>query len=281
MELPVYQAPESDAPMRRRAFGFVGEHGYRPRVVRGKRSSGRRDAGRGFSLAFVRSLPCGKSKGFPESLCPRTGGEAVSSSRSGSLVSLPATRGKVEVMKTLTAPEVVAPLAPRRTGLSLKDQPALYWYLSKPWQGSVEFTLNAADAEEPMLQKELAPPGKTGFTADIHSLKLAEYGIRLKPGVEYEWFVVIMGDAEQRANDLLASGTIRYVPTHAGLDKKLEKTPEEKKTHVYAKAGLWYDAVDTVSQKIARDPGNAGVRRQRAALTEQAGLPAVARHDGL
>jgi Flp pilus assembly protein TadD len=48
---------------------------------------------------------------------------------------------------------------------------------------------------------------------------------------------------------------------------------------VYAQAGYFYDAIDAVSKLIARNPTDAGLRAQRAALLEQVGLAKVAAAD--
>jgi hypothetical protein len=41
---------------------------------------------------------------------------------------------------------------------------------------------------------------------------------------------------------------------------------------IYAKAGLWYDALGAVSDEIERSPGNASARQARETLLGQVGL---------
>jgi hypothetical protein len=44
---------------------------------------------------------------------------------------------------------------------------------------------------------------------------------------------------------------------------------------VLAGAGIWYDALTFLSERIEADPGDALARAQRAALLKQVGLPAM------
>ena len=43
-----------------------------------------------------------------------------------------------------------------------------------------------------------------------------------------------------------------------------------------ARSGLWYDAIETLSDAVEADPGNMQVRKARAALLEQVELDEIA-----
>jgi hypothetical protein len=49
--------------------------------------------------------------------------------------------------------------------------------------------------------------------------------------------------------------------------------------HTYAPNGLWYYALDFVSQRIRERPGEPSLRSRRAELLEQAGLQTAADYD--
>ncbi|MHC4422536.1 MAG: DUF928 domain-containing protein, partial [Planctomycetota bacterium] len=51
--------------------------------------------------------------------------------------------------------------------------------------------------------------------------------------------------------------------------------PSTSRPHALAEAGIWYDAIDSLSQQIDAAPGNRILWNQRAALLEQVGLPEV------
>jgi len=168
--------------------------------------------------------------------------------------------------------ELVA-LAPDHTGLTTKAQPTLYWYVSKPVASRLEVTVINDQAIDPALEEEV----KSG--AGIQSIDLAKAGVKLKPGVEYRWFVSAIADPDQRSNDVVASGTIERITPDAALKSKIAGADEGSRARVYAQAGVWYDTIDTLSRMIEKSPGNSALREQRAALLEQVGLKSVADYE--
>jgi regulator of sirC expression with transglutaminase-like and TPR domain len=48
---------------------------------------------------------------------------------------------------------------------------------------------------------------------------------------------------------------------------------------MYAQNGLWYDAVAAVSELIESSPKDCALRRKRAFLLQQVGLPQIADYD--
>lgn len=75
--------------------------------------------------------------------------------------------------------------------------------------------------------------------------------------------------------DILSRGTIMRVEPSPSLNAKLARATPDRLPFIYAEEGLWYDAITTVSDLIAANPGNDALRAQRTALLEQVGLKAV------
>ena len=153
-------------------------------------------------------------------------------------------------------------LAPNETGFTTRDKPTVYWYVSESLNTPVELTLTTTeplkDAVPTALELTLQPPIAKG----VHALRLGDHGVTLKPGVEYQWFVAVVGNPAQRSNDVVAGGGIkRIAPAEAAAD------------------GVWYDALDRLSQQISANPADARLRQQRAALLEQVGLREAAAFD--
>jgi Domain of Unknown Function (DUF928). len=115
--------------------------------------------------------------------------------------------------------------------------------------------------------------------AGIQHLALADYAIKLTPGGEYRWSVALVSNPEQRSSDIVASGTIQYVPMSDELRRKLNRAAERERPAIYAAQGIFYDALAIISQLIEAQPEDERLRAQRAALMEQAGLPLVAAYD--
>jgi hypothetical protein len=166
----------------------------------------------------------------------------------------------------------LAVLAPDHTGLTTKEQPTLYWYISKAVPVQLEVTVINDAAIDPALEQVVATPTQAG----IQSIDLAKAGAKLKPGMEYRWFVSAVADPSQRSNDVVASGTIERIAPDAALKSKLAGADERALPRIYAEAGVWYDAIDALSRLIDKSPNDSALRGQRAALLQQVGLQAAA-----
>ena len=179
------------------------------------------------------------------------------------------TRSSSYALLTLTA------LAPNHTGYTFSDTPTLYWYVSKAINLPIEITLTVEETTEPLLEVTLDAPIQNG----IHALRLKDHAMSLKPGVEYQWFVAVVRDPDQRSKDILAGGSIQRVAASESVRTKLDEVGEAMWPAVYAESGLWYDAVDEISRLIYANPADGGLREQRASLLAQAGLAQAAAYD--
>ncbi|MCZ4316718.1 DUF928 domain-containing protein [Comamonadaceae bacterium G21597-S1] len=169
---------------------------------------------------------------------------------------------------------VLQVLAPDQTGLTTQAQPTLYWYASKASNTSIEVTLIADSAEVPVLSKNLALTA-----AGVQSVDLEKLGVTLQPETDYEWYVSAVSDTDQRSKDVTSGGAIRRVAADPVIRARAEAAGATAAPGVYAEAGLWYDAIAALSRLIERNPADARLRAQRAALLEQVGLPKAAEFD--
>ncbi len=159
-------------------------------------------------------------------------------------------------------------LAPDHTGLTIRAQPVLYWFASDTIPYRVEVSISVMGAVEPILEVGLEPPLAPG----IHAFSLAKEGVILEADIDYQWFVSMVPDAEQRSRDLVSGNEIRHVAPSEGLRTRLAGAGRQVPAGRYAAEGLWYDALQTISERIAAEPGNKALRAQRAALLRQIGL---------
>jgi Domain of Unknown Function (DUF928) len=163
-------------------------------------------------------------------------------------------------------------LAPDHNGLTVSEQPPLYWYISADVSLPVEVTIADPNGTQPLLEKSVPTPVKRG----VQRFPLAEYGVKLAPGITYRWSVTVVPDPNRRSRDILASGTIERVEPPPGLGAKVQGASKQNLAFVYAEAGIWYDALAAISELIESSPGDAGLLRHREALLTQAGLQQVA-----
>ena len=162
--------------------------------------------------------------------------------------------------------------APDHTGLTTKEQPTFYWYASAPVLSKLELTIINDTNIEPVLEQLIATSGSAG----IQSFDLSKTKIKLKPGLEYRWFVSAVADMQQRSNDVVASGMIKRVVPDTKLDEAVEGADETALVEIYANGGIWYDAIDSLSQMVKKSPDDSDLLEQRAAILEQVGLQSAA-----
>jgi Domain of Unknown Function (DUF928) len=169
-------------------------------------------------------------------------------------------------------PPTLSALAPDHTGLTIQEQPALYWYLSKPTTYPIEFTIIDDRAIQPLAERRLSGSLQPG----VQRVRLADYGMRLSVGVPYRWSVALVVDPDNRSRDIIAGGAIERIAPPTELHAKLARAGKTRAPYIYAEAGLWYDALTVISDLIDATPNDRMLRQERASLLEQIGLPQIA-----
>jgi hypothetical protein len=166
-----------------------------------------------------------------------------------------------------TAP-FLCTLVPEHVGLTVSSQPLLSFFLARSTDLPVEFTVIEYHGISPLVEVRLAQPLKAG----IHTINLADYGRKLKPGIRYKWFVVLIPDEQHRAKDILAAGGIERVAFQNDLQAKLSRADAARAAAIYAETGIWYDALASLTRAIAGAPGDQALVKERAFLLQQVGL---------
>jgi hypothetical protein len=179
------------------------------------------------------------------------------------------TRAPEDALLTLTV------LAPEHVGLTVREQPSLFWYQSKAAKARFELTIIEKKAISPMLDVKLDAAASDG----IRRLRLSDYNVKLTEGVEYRWSVAMVVDPENRSRDLVASGVIKRVELPAALKSRLANEPTTEWPYVFADEGFWYDSLETLSDLIDADPDKKSLREVRAVFFMQVGLNDAARYE--
>lgn len=157
-------------------------------------------------------------------------------------------------------------LAPNRMGASATDQPALYWYLPGGAEYPLEVVIQERNADGPLLELELGPvPGRR-----IGAIAVVDHGIRLRPGVEYEWSVALVTDPARRSHDVFSMGTVQYVPAGADLAASLQLGSPAERVKRLLDAGYWYDALQLLQSGV--ESGDASMAEWQRGLLSGEGL---------
>jgi hypothetical protein len=159
-------------------------------------------------------------------------------------------------------------LAPDDVGLTTQEQPSLFWFQSKPAEMKFELTLLEENQAKPLVQFTIERSAKAG----IQRLPLADHGVKLVPGVEYQWVVALIHDPDNRSSDLVASGAIKRIAPSDELRGKVLAANLETLPAIYAEAGIWYDALTALSDRIEARPTDTTLREARVDLLRQVGL---------
>jgi hypothetical protein len=109
---------------------------------------------------------------------------------------------------------------------------------------------------------------------------LADYNKTLDEEVQYWWHIAVIVDPESRSKDIHSAGAIERIPY---LDALVEgRTACKDPLDVfclYVESGLWYDAIQVISDLITAHPKDRVLRLMRASLLDQVGLNDVADYD--
>ena len=165
--------------------------------------------------------------------------------------------------KEYPVPDYISPIAPTHVGITAIPTPSLFFYVSSAWHNKLEFRINKEGLAEPIFTTMLEPPTKES----IMRIDLADCGVNLEPGVEYEWFVSIITNPDERSADVFGSAVIKYIKPSAPISDY----------NTYAQSGYFYDAVSVISDII--ESGKKQYKKHRAALADQVELPFVAGFD--
>ena len=166
-------------------------------------------------------------------------------------------------------------LAPDTIGITTQEQPSLFWFQSKPAKAKFELTVLEEKKVKPIVQVTIERAAKAG----IQRLKLSDYNAKLTPGVEYQWVIALVTDPDNRSTDLIASGAIKRIQPTADLTKQLSQSASESQAAAYADAGIWYDALASLSDQIEANPKDKSLRQARSELLKQVGLKAAAQYE--
>jgi len=159
-------------------------------------------------------------------------------------------------------------LVPDQVALTTHEQPSLFWFQSKAAKAQLELTLIQPGNPKPMiaLGAATARPG-------IHRIRLVNHGIKLAPDVAYKWTVSLIPDPANRSLDVVATGMVKRIEPSAELAKELAGASVADRPAIFARAGIWYDALEAISDEIDKNPKDSSLRQERADLLKQVGLP--------
>ena len=162
-------------------------------------------------------------------------------------------------------------LAPDHIGFTIFEQPTLYWSITQSTDEPIDMMMREEATLRIVFDVRLLPP----HTAGIHPINLMDFDMRLTKNVSYQWIATLR--LPKLTQKVTASGYILRIDPPESLSHATGQHlmhPEAPK--LYAQAGLWYDALGALFERIRSQPQNVSLLQQRSALLQQVGLTEVA-----
>lgn len=154
------------------------------------------------------------------------------------------------------------------TGQTLSGHPTFFWYISELPTEPMEFSLVESGVAQPIFVQQLKPQ-----QAGIIRMDMPKNLPELIPGKEYRWSVTLVDNGNQRTNDTFAQSWIKRVPETPGLQQQLAAAKSDRdRASIYAKAGLWYDALNTLVKAQVANSTDLSIHEELLSLLARAGL---------
>ncbi len=175
--------------------------------------------------------------------------------------------------------KLVALLPDTNLGQTVADQPTFFWSMPelKPeWQNRKlhsRFRLTKVDAQDIDIDPPLYETEFDSGPMGINSLTVPE---PIPVGQNLRWTLIIVCDPDDPDGNEYVKGWIRRVEPSQELSAELEKANLVDYPAIYAKAGLWFDALRYLSA-IRRKVGDQSIDDDWAALLNQVNLGDLAK----
>lgn len=159
-------------------------------------------------------------------------------------------------------------------GQTALERPSFSWYVSNPTSVSVpmQFALVEPGVARPLLVKSLKA-GKTG----LEQLEIPQNAPKLQSGHQYRWTVSVICNTQRPSENLYVMGWVKRVTATANQAKAIALAgSDNERALVYARTGLWYDALTAMSRAYQANPQNRSAFESFVSLLDEVGLTQVA-----
>lgn len=172
-----------------------------------------------------------------------------------------------------TSEPLVALMPQDAYGETVSGYPSFYFFVPAISVEMAEFQL-LNEAGDTVYTSEFQVTGESGIVA-IHLPETVGMP-PLAVGENYEWVFSLVCDRNDRSGDLFVSGWLQRIePSQAFLDE-LAITPESDRSSLYARSGLWYEAIDTLVENRLARPSQPELTEKWTLLLESVGLSDLA-----
>ncbi len=134
----------------------------------------------------------------------------------------------------------LTPLLPtKKFGLTYSSNPQFYAYIPKTSAIAVVYTLENQEGKG-IEQKRID-------LTNTPSIVGVQFSERLEIGKDYKWLVSVVCVADD-PEDTFSEGIVRRIKPNPALIGKLENAKDIELVELYAKSGIWYEALDGLAK---------------------------------
>ncbi|WP_017654743.1 DUF928 domain-containing protein [Fortiea contorta] len=186
--------------------------------------------------------------------------------------SCPADAVKLTALVPFTTP---TPTVTNVWGLTTKERPTLWLYVPIPKSSAypAEFVLQDQDSR-PIYQQDINLPEQPG----IIGVSLPANAPPLAVEKRYRWFFTIYCDPEKQLPPIYVEGVIKRVNLNQAIARQLKVAQPLQKFSIYAKNGIWHEALTTLAELRQQDPQNTTLQSQWQDLLSSVGFSQEAKH---
>lgn len=174
----------------------------------------------------------------------------------------------------LGAKRLTALVPENNLGLTEAAYPTFFFYIPESQTPkAIEFVL-LDDSDRQVYETTFMTTG----TAGIINLSLPSFaGLQpLEIGKNYHWYFSMLCNPLNRAEDVFVEGWIQRVEPNPVLALKLENASAAERVNLYASAGLWHEALMTLTELRRDRPNDSPIAANWTKLLQNVGLETIA-----
>ncbi len=174
-------------------------------------------------------------------------------------------------------------------GQTTSGHPTFFWYLSQPVSVPIQFTLVEPGVSEPVFKTQIDSP-----QPGMIKLQVPKDRPDLVTGRIYKWSVSVLCKERRPSDNVYLQSWIERVPITQALSQQLNSATSTSnsptktlrdlrfaaalryRASIYARSGLWYDALADLSTAQTLNPNEQSLKEDFLSLLDQVGLTEVA-----
>ncbi|MDP8963433.1 MAG: DUF928 domain-containing protein [Cyanobacteriota bacterium] len=161
-------------------------------------------------------------------------------------------------------------------GITLAEYPTFFFYLPDANLEGVkgEFTLENEKKEVIYYKTVLLKASDSIIRVELSDAPTLP---PLEVGKSYNWAFSLVFDKFDRSDSKYVTGWIKRIEPNSELQQKLGTAPRQEQPAIYAKNGIWYEALASLAQLRCASPTDSTITSDWESLLQQVGLPEISK----